>query len=171
MVSKGIPELVEAMDSGKLSIFSASVLADVEPEMQRAVLKKKLDEDRWAARGVQKRLRRAKRERERLDAEQRSVLPKQGDSIRLYHCPFQKLEEFAGIEPNSVNLVLTDIPYGQEFLPQVAELGAFAVGSWSRVGCSSRTQGSLGFTRYSHPSSRISTIVGVTQVSGRVPGM
>ena len=126
VVSKGIPELVEAMDSGKLSIFSASVLADVEPEMQRAVLKKKLDEDRWAARGVQKRLRRAERERERLDAEQRSVLPKQGDSIRLCHCPFQKLEEVAGIEPNSVNLVLTDIPYGQEFLPQVTELGAFA---------------------------------------------
>ena len=126
VVSQGIPELVEAMDSGKLSIFSASVLANAEPEMQRAVLKKKLDEDRWAARGVQKSLRRAERERERLDAEQRSVLPKQGDSIRLYHCPFQKLEEVAGIEPNSVSLVLTDIPYGQEFLPQVAELGAFA---------------------------------------------
>ena len=126
VVSQGIPELVEAMDSGKLSIFSASVLANAEPEMQRAVLKKKLDEDRWAARGVQKSLRRAERERERLDAEQRCVLPKQGDSIRLYHCPFQKLEEVAGIEPNSVSLVLTDIPYGQEFLPQVAELGAFA---------------------------------------------
>ncbi len=46
--------------------------------------------------------------------------------IRLYHCPFQKLEEVARIELNSVNLILTDIPYGEDFLPEVAELGAFA---------------------------------------------
>jgi len=38
----------------------------------------------------------------------------------------QKLEQIAGIAPNSVNLVLTDIPYEGEFLPQVTELGAFA---------------------------------------------
>jgi DNA modification methylase len=46
--------------------------------------------------------------------------------IRLYHCPFQKLEAVARIEPNSVNLILTDIPYDGGFVPQVAELGAFA---------------------------------------------
>jgi ParB-like chromosome segregation protein Spo0J len=51
--------------------------------------------------------------------------PGDGD-IRLYHCPFQKLEEIIGIKPNSVDLVLTDIPYGEDFLPQVSELGAFA---------------------------------------------
>ena len=55
----------------------------------------------------------------------RSDPPGDGD-IRLYHCPFQQLEEVAGIEPNSVNLILTDIPYGKDFLPQVADLGAFA---------------------------------------------
>ena len=46
--------------------------------------------------------------------------------IRLYHCPFQKLEEVARIELNSVNLILTDMPYGEDFLPEVAELEAFA---------------------------------------------
>lgn len=54
------------------------------------------------------------------------VFPAHSDDIRLYHCPFQKLEEVAGIEPNSVNLVLTDIPYGKNFLPEVGDLGAFA---------------------------------------------
>ena len=29
-----------------------------------------------------------------------------------HHCPFQRLEEVAGIKPNSVNLVVTHIPYG-----------------------------------------------------------
>ena len=56
----------------------------------------------------------------------REVRPPGDGDIRLYHCPFQKLEQIAGIAPNSVNLVLTDIPYEGEFLPQVTELGAFA---------------------------------------------
>ena len=56
----------------------------------------------------------------------REVQPPGDGDIRLYHCPFQRLEEVAGIEPNSVNLILTDIPYGEEFLPQVDELAAFA---------------------------------------------
>jgi site-specific DNA-methyltransferase (adenine-specific) len=51
--------------------------------------------------------------------------PGDGD-IRLYHCPFQRLEEVAGIERNSVHLILTDFPYDGAFVPQVAELGAFA---------------------------------------------
>ena len=126
VVSKGIPELVEAMDTGHLSIYSASELADADQELQRAVLKKRIDEDRWAARGVQKSLRNAKRERERADAERRNVLPARDDNIRLYHCPFQRLEEVAGIAPGTVDLVLTDIPYGQAFLPEVSELAAFA---------------------------------------------
>jgi hypothetical protein len=95
-------------------------------ELQRAVISKRIDEDRWAARGVQKRLRGAKREREREDAEQRKVLPAGDDNIRIYHCPFQRLEEVAGIAPGTVDLVLTDIPYNRQFLAQVSDLGAFA---------------------------------------------
>ena len=52
------------------------------------------------------------------------ALPK--DSIKLFHCPFQKLEEKAGIRKNSVSLVLTDIPYDRGFLPQLGELAEFA---------------------------------------------
>lgn len=51
--------------------------------------------------------------------------PGEGD-IRLHHCPFQRLEETAGIVPGSVDLILTDIPYSRDFLPHVDELGAFA---------------------------------------------
>jgi hypothetical protein len=52
-------------------------------------------------------------------------LPENADAIRLYHCPFQQLEQLAGIEPESVQLVCTDIPYGKDFIPQVSELAAF----------------------------------------------
>ena len=56
----------------------------------------------------------------------REVRPPGEGDIRLHHCPFQRLEEAAGIVPGSVSLVLTDIPYGGDFLPQVEDLGAFA---------------------------------------------
>ena len=70
--------------------------------------------------------RKAKRKKKEALTNGRQVQPPEDGDIKVYHCPFQTLEEVAEIEPNSVNLVLTDIPYGQEFLPQVAELGAFA---------------------------------------------
>lgn len=53
------------------------------------------------------------------------VRPDDGD-IRLYRCPFQRLEAAAGIEPGSTDLILTDPPYGGEFVPQVADLAALA---------------------------------------------
>jgi len=56
----------------------------------------------------------------------RAVKPLSLDSIKLFHCPFHKLEKVAGIRSGSVDLVLTDIPFGKEFLPQLAELAAFA---------------------------------------------
>jgi hypothetical protein len=53
-------------------------------------------------------------------------VPKTADAIRLFHCPFQQLDQTAGIAPESVQLICTDIPYGKDFLPQVSELAAFA---------------------------------------------
>lgn len=76
----------------------------------------------WDLRLAEQRVRRSKRE------QVTGTIPQPNDDaqIRIHHCPFQELEQIAGIEPNSVDLILTDIPYGEEFLPQVADLGAFA---------------------------------------------
>jgi hypothetical protein len=71
--------------------------------------------------------RRVARCRNRVDRAGRDVIvPLPSDAIRLYHCRFQELEVNAGITPATVNLVLTDIPYGQDFVPQVAALGELA---------------------------------------------
>ena len=72
--------------------------------------------------------RRAKRNKvaKRRNKLQAITIPSSDDSIRLYHCPFQRLEQVAKIKRNSVHLIATDIPYGQDFLPQVEELGEFA---------------------------------------------
>ena len=56
VVSQGIPELVEAMDSGKLSISAASELAESHPDAQRRVLATVKDENGWAVRGMRKSL-------------------------------------------------------------------------------------------------------------------
>lgn len=127
VIEKGVPELVAAMDSGKLSIFAASELADAGPADQRACLTDGTDEKRWTARAIRKRVKQAERLRERREklaqAVDSAVVP---DSIRLHHCRFQELESIAAIRSGTAALLKTDIPYDKGFLPQVSELGAFA---------------------------------------------
>jgi hypothetical protein len=52
--------------------------------------------------------------------------PSPRDAIRLYHCPFQQLQKVASLRRKSVNLILTDIPYSKDFLPELDNLGKFA---------------------------------------------
>lgn len=54
------------------------------------------------------------------------VVPSPDEDIRLYHCPFQKLEEVGSVSPDSVHLLATDVPYGGKFLPQLEELAKLA---------------------------------------------
>jgi site-specific DNA-methyltransferase (adenine-specific) len=70
--------------------------------------------------------RRARRYTAKKERQNDVVEPLRNDSIKLFHCPFQRLEGVAGIAPASVNLICTDIPYGNDFLPQIAELAAMA---------------------------------------------
>ena len=65
-LSQGIPELVEAMDSGRLSISAAAEVAGAEPEVQRAILSRGELESTWAAREI-------RRERRRIHSRDWSV--------------------------------------------------------------------------------------------------
>lgn len=46
--------------------------------------------------------------------------------IRLYHSDFRDLEEIGQIQPGSVDLILTDVPYDRAFTNQFEDLGEFA---------------------------------------------
>lgn len=46
--------------------------------------------------------------------------------IRLYHSDFRDLEEIGQIQPGSVDLILTDVPYDRKFTGQFDDLGQFA---------------------------------------------
>lgn len=77
----------------------------------------------WSLRFAERKVRRREKQER---ARGRQLLPPCEGEIRLYHCPFQRLEHLAGIEAESVDLVLTDIPYGKDFLTQVADLASMA---------------------------------------------
>ncbi len=70
--------------------------------------------------------RRARRNRHHGDRDPNPAPPLAGDDIQLHHCRFQDLAAVADIEPSSVNLICTDIPYQPEFLPQLSELAVVA---------------------------------------------
>src|ERR1019366_6843542 len=55
----------------------------------------------------------AARNKNKVEREGRIIEPLPHDAIRLYNCRFQDLEKRAEVAPSSVNLVLTDIPYGK----------------------------------------------------------
>jgi len=70
--------------------------------------------------------RRARKKEKLEEIKERLKKPRADDSIQLFHCPFQGLERVADIQSGSVSLVLTDIPYGRNFLPQLPALADLA---------------------------------------------
>jgi hypothetical protein len=70
--------------------------------------------------------RKAKRNKKLEEFAAQIIQPLPGDAICLYHCGFQELEKVAGINPANAKLVLTDFPYGADFLPQLEDLAALA---------------------------------------------
>ena len=68
---------------------------------------------------------RLKRQKEREEAAANAP-PWNDDNIQLCHCRFQDLPEKAGIEPGSVDAIITDPPYPKDWLPCWDELGQLA---------------------------------------------
>jgi site-specific DNA-methyltransferase (adenine-specific) len=70
--------------------------------------------------------RRANRTRKAKERKAKEGIKMPGDSIQLLHCQFQELEKVGQIKPESVNAIITDIPYDGKFLEQLPELAEFA---------------------------------------------
>ncbi len=47
------------------------------------------------------------------------------ESLRVYNCRFEDLEQLGGVKPETVDLLLTDPPYLQEWLTQMPTLAGF----------------------------------------------
>jgi site-specific DNA-methyltransferase (adenine-specific) len=122
----GIPELVEQMDKGEIAVSAAAALSKSPVDEQEECMKRGFDGGKLTIKSVKKKLQKIKNRKKREADEGREVeSPKEG-RIQIRHCSFQELEQVAGIEPESVQLVCTDIPYGNDFVDQVEELAEFA---------------------------------------------
>jgi hypothetical protein len=123
----GSPELIEAMDEGRLSVNQAHKLLEEPAEMVQEVvdrLPSMTGAERRAVKKTLKRIEREQRKEELLSCA--IVIPSSEDMIRLHHCRFQDLAEASGITEGSVRAIITDIPYGEDFVQQLDDLAVFA---------------------------------------------
>ena len=111
VVANGTPKLIQAMDSGKVSISAASILADADTDEQEAVLE--LDEKSILQAAKEIRARQAEKRAEHQDAKtvKPQVRPRKErlKATRLIHGDCRK--ELKTLSDNSVDLILTDPPY------------------------------------------------------------
>ena len=70
--------------------------------------------------------RRARRNRRRKEIEGKVIEPLGIDDIKIFHSKFQDLEAIAGIQPETTNLMVADVPYNMDFLPQTSDLAELA---------------------------------------------
>ena len=111
VVANGTPKLIHAMDSGRVSISAASILADADDDEQEAVLE--LDEKAILQAAKEIRVRQAEKRAEHQD----SKTPKPQARPRKERLRATKLihgdcrRELKKLPDKSVDLILTDPPY------------------------------------------------------------
>jgi len=119
----GAEELIVKLDAGDIAVSAAATLArKASPNQQKQVLKRHKGEEKLSNRHVTSLVNWVNR-RKKEGTKQRTT-SKKHKGIELHHCRFQNLE----IEPGSVSLILTDLPFDRHFIRsgQLEELGEFA---------------------------------------------
>ena len=115
------------MDKGEIAVSAAAALSKAPVDEQQECMEREFNGGKLTIRAVQKKLRKIKNRKKRDDALARAVQDvDKNNSIQIHHCPFQNLEQAAGVEPETVQLVCTDIPYGTDFMADLVELAAFS---------------------------------------------
>ena len=127
VLASGDDSLVSAVDAGKVAISIAAQLARL-PKKEQAVLL--ASADRGVLLKAARELKAADRVQRRREKEERSLArlkkshPLNGKSYKLIHADV--LDALPQIEPASVDLILTDLPYANQFLDCYDKLGEFA---------------------------------------------
>ncbi len=121
-VQRRAPELIEPIRTGRLTVREAHRLATL-PKPDRTKVLGMLN-GHVRAKKIPILISKVKHEARAMAARVFKADVAFPDSIKLFHCPFQELEETGNITPASARLVLPDIPYDGDFLPQVEPLAA-----------------------------------------------
>ncbi len=125
--AEGSPELKEAMDKRLVSINQAHKLLKLPADIVQECVERLPSATAAERRAVTKTAKRIERERRKQELLSRPILiPSSDEMIQLHHCRFQELAEVTGLKEASAQAIITDIPYGEEFLDQLDDLAAFA---------------------------------------------
>lgn len=126
VIEEGTDSLVEALDSGRVAISTAADLADLDDEEQEEILARGEGEILRKAKEI-KRERAKRRIEERTAQRARAVTldhPLSGHRYLLLHGDL--IEKYEEIGDDSVDVIITDPPYPEQFLPVYRSLWAFA---------------------------------------------
>ncbi|MEZ6131144.1 MAG: hypothetical protein R3C59_20925 [Planctomycetaceae bacterium] len=125
--AEGSLELKEAMDKGMVSINQAHKLLELPADIVQECVVRLPSATAAERRAVAKTARRIERERRKQELLSRPILiPSSDEMIQLHHCRFQELAEASGLKEASAQAIITDIPYGKQFLGELDDLAAFA---------------------------------------------
>jgi DNA methylase len=120
----GVPELVQKVEAGDVSVSAAADVARLPEPEQRELVARGEKEILAAAQRIRREReeqKRAKRLEENRAAA--SSIPATAERYQLFHA---SCIEALGLDPESVDWVITDPPYPAEFLPVLSDLGQVA---------------------------------------------
>ena len=122
---QGTPELVKAVEQGKVSVSAAAAIASQPKEEQRRVI---AADDHKAIVAEANRIKRENKNQRHIEREiQRETpsrpLPQITDRFELFHC---SLTELPGKLTKPIDVIITDPPYPREFLPLYEDLAYLA---------------------------------------------
>lgn len=119
----GAPELVAAVESGKVSVSAAATIAEATKEEQAEIVARGNDEILSAANKIRREKKVARQaEKAALKAAIPNDLPKASDRYQLIHSDIANLD----IEPESIDWIITDPPYPKEYLGVYSDLSKLA---------------------------------------------
>lgn len=122
----GVPELSEAVESGKVAVSTAAAIATAPPDEQREVIA--ADDEKLIVKRANE-IKRAKREQRQQEWEEKRRAAREAgeqnqDGPEIRQGDFT--EVLADLPDGSVDLILTDPPYGDDAIPSYAKLAEFA---------------------------------------------
>ena len=119
IAAKAVPEVKEKLNKGEITQAAALELVKLDCDEQRKIISKHRD-----VKDIRKVIRLQEKQEQRKQLAYNSASLSTPDSVTLYHGKMQ--EEGKKINDNSVDLILTDPPYGSEYLHLWDELAVFA---------------------------------------------
>lgn len=123
---QGSPALAAAVDAGQVAVSTAATLTELPPKEQRELIdandEKAIIKKANQIKAEKREVRRQEWEQKRRAAREEGAKAEGGPEVRVGDF----VEALADLEDGSVDLILTDPPYGDEALPSYKRLAEFA---------------------------------------------